>query len=40
VGIRVDLAQAKPSVVKSLVKSAYNFRVNKDAAANPSKRTQ
>jgi hypothetical protein len=38
VGIRVDLAQAKPSVVKSLVESAYNFRVSKDAGAKVTKR--
>jgi YjbR len=38
VGIRVDLAQAKPSVVKSLVESAYNFRVSKDAGVKVSKR--
>jgi YjbR len=31
VGIRVNLAEAKPGVVKSLVESAYNFRVGKDA---------
>jgi YjbR len=38
VGIRVDLAQAKPSVVTSLVESAYNFRVSKDAGGKVSKR--
>jgi hypothetical protein len=38
VGIRVNLTQAKPSVVKSLVESAYNFRVSKDAAVKVSKR--
>jgi hypothetical protein len=38
VGIRVNLADAKPSVVKSLVECAYNFRVSKDARAKVTKR--
>jgi hypothetical protein len=37
VGVRVNLTQAKPSVVKSLVESAYNFRVSKDAGAKVTK---
>jgi hypothetical protein len=37
VGVRVNLAHAKPSVVKSLVESAYKFRVSKDAGKRAGK---
>jgi YjbR len=39
VGIRVNLTQAKPSVVKSLVESAYHFRVSKDAGAKATQKS-
>jgi hypothetical protein len=35
-GLRVALASAKPTVVKSLVGKAYETRVQKDASAKPS----